>query len=70
MLPTIHDDTRNVLNIQHITPNSKRWDYSDIPSGGHKKIKGPAYMVEGSSLGINVDAEDGHGETSPARISL
>ena len=37
-----------VLNMQHITPNSKRWDHSDIPSGGHKKIKEPAHMVEGS----------------------
>ena len=25
-------------------PNSKRWDYSDIPDGT-KKIKGPAHMV-------------------------
>ena len=27
----IRDDTWNVLNMQHIVPNSKRWDYSDIP---------------------------------------
>ena len=47
MLATIHDDTWNVLNMQHITPNSKRWDYLDIPVGGHKKIKGPAHMVQG-----------------------
>ena len=40
MLATIRDDTWNVLNMQQITPNSKRWDYSDIPGGGHKKIKG------------------------------
>ena len=46
MLATIHDDTWNVLNMQHIIPNSKRWDYSDIPGGGHKYIKGPAHMVE------------------------
>ena len=46
MLATIHDDTLNVLNMQHITPNSKRWDYSDIPGGGDKKIKGPAHMAE------------------------
>ena len=45
MLVTIRDDTRNVLNTQHITPNSKQWDYSDIP-GGHKKIKGPTQMVD------------------------
>ena len=47
MLATIRDDTWNVLNIQHITPNSKRQDYSDTPGGGHKKIEGPAHMVEG-----------------------
>ena len=47
MLATIRDDTWNVLNMQHIIPNSKRWDDSDIPGGGHKKIKGPAHMVEG-----------------------
>ena len=33
--------------MQHITPNSKRWDYSDIPGGSHGQIKGPAHMVEG-----------------------
>ena len=47
MLAAICDDTWNVLNMQHITPNSKRWHYSDSPSGGHKKIKGPTHMVEG-----------------------
>ena len=47
MLATICDDPCNVLNMQPITPNLERWDYSDIPSGGHKKIKGPAHMVEG-----------------------
>ena len=36
MLALIHDDTWNVLNMQYITPNSKRLDYSDIPGGGHK----------------------------------
>ena len=39
MLATIRDDTWNVLNIQHITPNSKRWYYLDLSGGGHKKIK-------------------------------
>ena len=53
MLATICDGTWNVLNMQHITPNSKRWDYSDIPSGGHKKIKGPAHMVEGDNFFIH-----------------
>ena len=47
MSATIRDDTWNILNMQHITPNLKRWDYWDISSGGHKKIKGPAHMVEG-----------------------
>ena len=46
MLATIRDDTWNVLNMQHITPKSKRWNYSDIPGGGHKKIKGPTHMTE------------------------
>ena len=31
---TIHDDTWNVLNMQHITPNLKRCDYPDISGGG------------------------------------
>ena len=47
IMVTIRDDTRNVINMQHITLNSKRWDYSDIPSGGHKNIKGPTHMAEG-----------------------
>ena len=46
MLVTIRDYTWYVLNM-HITPYSKRWDYSDNSGGGHKKIKGPAHMVEG-----------------------
>ena len=41
MLATIRDDTWNVLNMQHITPNLKRWDYSDIPGGGHERLKDP-----------------------------
>ena len=41
MLATIRDDTWNVLNMQHITPNSERWDYSDTPGGGHKRLKNP-----------------------------
>ena len=35
------------MNMQDITQNSKRWDYPDIPGGGHKKIKGPTHMAEG-----------------------
>ena len=38
MLAAICVDTWNVLNMQHLTPNLKIWDYSDIPSGGYKKI--------------------------------
>ena len=34
MLATIHDNTWYLLNMQHIIPNSKRWDHSDTPSGG------------------------------------
>ena len=34
MLVTIHDDMRNVLNMQKITQNSKRWDYLHVPGGG------------------------------------
>ena len=39
IMATIHDETWKVLNMQHITPNSKRWDYSDIPGCGVWKIK-------------------------------
>ena len=48
MLTTIGDDTWNMLSMQHITPNSKKTnrDYSDIPGGGHKNIKGPTHMAE------------------------
>ena len=46
MMATICDDTWNVLNMQHITPHSKRRDYSDIIGGGHKKIKGPTHMTK------------------------
>ena len=41
MLARIRDDTWNVLNIQHMTPNSKRWAYSDAHGGGHKRWKDP-----------------------------
>ena len=42
MLATIRVDTGYVLNMQHITPNSKRLDYSDIPDYGHnKRLKSP-----------------------------
>ena len=47
MLATIRDDTLNVINMQHITPNLKRWDYSNIPGGGTwNDYKGSPYMVE------------------------
>ena len=39
MLATIHDDSWNVLNMQHtVTPNSKRWDYLDIPDCGNERF--------------------------------
>ena len=44
MLATIRDDT---WSMQHTTPcKLKKWDYSGIPGGGHKKIKGPTHMAE------------------------
>ena len=45
MLVTIRDDTWYVLNM-HITPYSKRWDYSDISGGGHKILK-DLHVIEG-----------------------
>ena len=39
MLDAIHDDTWNVLNMQRITPDSKRWDYSDNPMVVLKRLK-------------------------------
>ena len=33
-LATIRDDTWNVLNMQRINPNSKRWNYYDISGSG------------------------------------
>ena len=50
MLVTIRDDIRYMyVPNMHITSYSKRWDYLDISGGGHKKIKGPAHMVEGGN---------------------
>ena len=46
MLATIRDDTLNELNIQHITPNSKRWDYPDTPGDDHKKMKHNKFFIE------------------------
>ena len=46
MLATISNDTWNMLNMQHIISNLERWDYSDIPGGGHKEIKGPGTTLE------------------------
>ena len=44
MLATIRDDT---WNIQHINPNSKRLDYSNIPGCGTWKDERTRHMVEG-----------------------
>ena len=41
MLATARDDTWNMLNMQNITLNLKRLDYSDIPGGGHNRLKDP-----------------------------
>ena len=41
MLATILNNTRDMFNMQHITPNSKGWDCSDITGGGTEKIIGP-----------------------------
>ena len=38
MMDTIREDTWNVLNMQHITPNSISWDYSEIPLFGKVDI--------------------------------
>ena len=37
MSARIPDDTWNVLNMQHITPNSKWWGYWDNPQWWHLK---------------------------------
>ena len=49
MLTTIRNDAWNVLNMQQWAhnPKLKEMGYSDIPGGGHKKIKGPTHKVEG-----------------------
>ena len=39
MLATIRDDAGNVLNMQHIIPNSKKWDHSDIPEVAINRLK-------------------------------
>ena len=50
MLTTIRDDIWNVLNMQHITPNANRWDYSDIPGGGHKQVNRLKDLPRGTRL--------------------
>ena len=59
MLATIRDDTWNVLNMQHITSNlKKKWDYSDIPSGGHKRLKEPAtWLKVATTLELELELE-------------
>ena len=46
VLATICNNKWNLLNMQHITPNLKRWDYSDILNGGHEKNKGTAHILK------------------------
>ena len=45
-----HNSWRHMKSAQHAAhnPNSKSWDYSDMPGGGVWKIKGPTYLVDGS----------------------
>ena len=57
MLTTIHEDTWNVLNMQHITQIRKRWDYSDIPGGGHKKIIEPAQNMSSRAFVFSLQNE-------------
>ena len=46
MLVTIREDTWNVLNIQQITPNSKRLDCSDTPVVAIKILKDPSTWLK------------------------
>ena len=39
IVATIRDDQWKMINIQQITPNLKRWDYSDIHDGGTWKYQ-------------------------------
>ena len=41
MLAKIRDGTWNVHNMQHIIPNLRRWNSSDIPGGSYQKLKDP-----------------------------
>ena len=50
MFATIRDDIWNVLNMQHITPISKRGDYSDIPGGVHKILKNPPTWLKVATI--------------------
>ena len=43
---TIRDDTWNVLNMQHINQNSKRWNYSGFQVVEREKMKGPIRLVD------------------------
>ena len=45
MFATIRDDTWNALNMPHIIPNLKRWDYSDI-----NRIKDPPTWLKVATI--------------------
>ena len=47
ILATVRDDTWNMPNMQHITPNWKIWDYSGIPVWVTNRWKKPAHLDEG-----------------------
>ena len=51
MLAIICGDTWNMLNMQHKTPNSKRWGFSDIPSVAIKRLKDlPTWLKVATTL--------------------
>ena len=50
MLATIRDDTWNVLNMQHIIPNSKIWDYSDKVVVINRLKDPPTWLNEATTL--------------------
>ena len=68
MLAPIRDATWNVLNTQNITPNSKRWEYLDIPGYGPYNMKGSTDMVEGDPR--NKPLTPAHFQTASNEITI
>ena len=50
MLAKLRDDTWNMLNMQHIIPNSKRWDFSDIVVAINKLKDPPTWLKVATTL--------------------